>query len=236
VRRRTPVLLGTALALVASTPALGAEVVVRGLDVGTTPRAAGGPGWDRDDVTILPGDTVRWAFDGTTLPHNVVSTSANWNVRTTYDAPGTAVAFDTPGRYDFVCDVHATTMYGTVIVGEPPPPPLSQQPFPNDGGVLGALETGGLDRTRPTLRSVRVQRIGRGVRVRFRVSERSLVTVRFKRGDKTVKTKKVNAAGTARATVRNGLRAGRYDVELRAEDLAGNRSGLRTARVTVTPR
>jgi plastocyanin len=233
VRLRTPVLLGTTLALVASTPALGAEVVIRGLDVGTTPRAAGGPGWDLEEVTILPGDTVRWTFDGTTLPHNVVSTSANWNVKTSYDAPGWTQVFGTPGRYDFVCDVHATTMYGTVVVGEPPPPPLSEQPFPNDGVAPAALETGGLDRAQPKLRSVRVQRMGRGARVEFRVSEPSVVTVRFKRGDKTVQTRKVSAAGTARATVRKGLRAGRYRVELRAEDLAGNRSGLQTARLTI---
>jgi hypothetical protein len=61
------------------------------------------------------------------------------------------------------------------------------------------------------LRSVRVQRMGRGARIRFRVSERSLVTVWLKRGDKIVRTKKVSAAaGEARATVGKGLRAGRY--------------------------
>jgi hypothetical protein len=61
------------------------------------------------------------------------------------------------------------------------------------------------------------------------------VTVRFKRGGKTVKTKTMNASGSYRTTVRDrkALRAGRYRVELRAEDVAGNRSGLRTARLTV---
>jgi plastocyanin len=224
VRLARTLLLGSAITVAAAAPAGAAEITIKGLDTQV---------FEPAKVSIAAGDKVTWTFDGTTQPHNVVSTSANWNVRTTYESPGTSVVFETPGNYDFACDLHATTMNGTVTVGEPPPPPLSEQPFPNDGGVLGALETGGLDRTQPKLRSVRVERMKRGARVRFRVSERSVVTVRFKRGDKTVETRKVSAAGTARATVRKGLRAGRYRVELRAEDLAGNRSGLRTARLTI---
>ncbi len=68
--------------------------------------------------------------------------------------------------------------------------------------------------------------------LRFRVSERSAVTVRLDRAGKRVRTKHVAAAGRASVTLR-GLRAGRYRIELRARDLAGNASAARVAHVTV---
>ena len=78
------------------------------------------------DVTIKVGETVTWRFDGTTLAHNVTSTSTNWTSARRRDSPG-AYTFATPGTYAFVCKVHADTMVGTVTVtdasGTPPPPP-----------------------------------------------------------------------------------------------------------------
>jgi plastocyanin len=231
-------LLALALPLAAAAPAGAAQVEIKALEP-----AGGSPIWDQAAVSVAAGDTVRWSFDGTLQAHNVEAAaepgSTPWSgLDTTTQHPAAAATwtFNEPGNYLFVCELHSGSMRGYVRVGNappPPPPPLSEQPFPNDGVAPAALETGGLDRTRPTLRSVRVQGSKRGARVRFRVSERSVVTVRFKRGDKTVQTRKVSAAGTARATVRKRLRAGRYRVELRAEDLAGNRSGLQTARLTI---
>jgi plastocyanin len=228
VKRRHPVLLSSALALVIASPAAAAEVEIKALDVSSSPRAAGNPGWDKEDVTILPGDTVRWTFAGTQLPHNVASKSPNWNVKTPYDNPGTAVTFDAPGRYDFFCDVHGNSMYGTVVVGEPPPPPLSEQPFPNDGALTGAFETGGVDSTKPRLRGVKAKKSGRRVKVSFRVSEQSVVTVRFARGGKTVKSKKAAVGRRGSVTVA-GLKPGRYVVKLMATDVAGNASTARRA-------
>ena len=129
-------------------------------------------------------------------------------------------------------------MSGAVVVGSPPPPPPpppGSLPFPNDSAPPSVFETGGLDREDPSVRSVRVRRASGGARLRFRVSERVDVTLRFKRGRKTVMTKRVSAAGRYRMTVRPSrkLRAGRYLVEIRARDLAGNRSQLRTARLTL---
>jgi plastocyanin len=235
VRRRQALLLGLALPLAAASPAAAAEVEIKAVDSTETTPA----GWDKPLVTIAPGDTVVWSFAGTAELHNVLSASENWSYRSgeaVKAGPNGSFPFTTTGRYDFVCQVHAE-MRGTVTVGDvppPPPPPLSEQPFPNDGAAPTVLETGGLDTTKPTLRSVRVQRMKRGARIRFRVSERARVTVRFKRAGKVVRTRHVDAAGTARLAVRGkALRAGRYRVELRAEDIAGNRSGLRTARLTV---
>ena len=80
---------------------------------------------------------------------------------------------------------------------------------------------------------MRVRRAGGVARLRFRVSEPSEVTVRFRRGGKVVATRHVRAAGTVRVTVPRSLAAGRYRVELRARDGAGNASRLRSARLTV---
>jgi plastocyanin len=235
MRRGQPLLLGTALALLAAGPAAAADVEIKGLDT----RA-----WDKPAVTIGPGDSVVWTFAGTVDFHNVKSTSGPWAHESPVGAPApdSGFTFTAPDTYQYVCAVHSE-MVGTVTVtdaaGNPPPPtpppPPGQQPFPNDSPPLGALETGGLDRTPPALSSVRVRRQRSGARIRFRVSERAVVTVRFNRGAKIVKTKKLTASGSVRMTVRDrrALRAGRYRVELRAEDLAGNRSGLRTARLTV---
>jgi len=113
------------------------------------------------------------------------------------------------------------------------PPPLSAQPFTNDASFDPAtLETGGLDTTRPKLRKVALDRSGRRLKLRFRVSERSAVTVRLVRAGKRVRTKRVSARSRGSVTLR-GLRPGRYRVQLRARDLAGNASGARVAHVTV---
>jgi plastocyanin len=229
-------LLGSVVALVAAAPASAADVQVQGLDTFL---------WDKPDVTVAVGDTVHWTFDGTANPHNVASTSVNWTgFRSEIGLPGPPAeyTFTQPGFYSYVCEVHATTMIGKVTVTDPtgapppppPPPPLSEQPFPNDSAITTAeLETGGLDRTKPTLKSVRVRRLEHGARVSFRVSELSRVTLRFKRGGNVVKTAKLDAYRSYRGTFRKGLRAGRYRVELRAKDVAGNQSGPRTARITL---
>jgi plastocyanin len=235
MRRRHAVALGLALPLVAAAPATAAQVEVKALEpVGSEPV------WDKKLVAIDPGDTVVWTFAGTTQAHNVWSgASTNWSYESpaASPAPNGSYVFTTTGTYHFVCRLH-DSMVGDVVVGNgppPPPPPLSEQPFVNDGGPLGVLETGGRDRSRPKLSAVRVRRVASGARVRFHVSERARVTVRFKRGGEVFKTVRVNASGSYRGTIRDAKRlgAGRYRVELRAVDIAGNRSALRRARVTL---
>jgi plastocyanin len=196
--------------------------------------------WSPPSVTVTVGETVTWSFAGTTGVHNVASTSPNWSFRSEFgtgQAPE-SFTFGAPGTYTFVCEVHASTMTGSVTVTDaggnppppPPPPPPSEQPFPNDAAPLGGFESGGLDRKRPNLRRVRVKGLRHGARVRFRVSERARVAVRFKVRGIPVKTKRVRAAGRRTVTVR-GLRRGRYRVVVRAVDPAGNRSRARVRRV-----
>ena len=82
--------------------------------------------WQPPNVTVSTGETVRWTFTGTTLPHNVHSTSANWNVQSTVgsnQAPQD-FTFTAPGTYTFQCDVHGSSMTGTVTVEDPGADPL----------------------------------------------------------------------------------------------------------------
>jgi plastocyanin len=197
--------------------------------------------WSPRDVTVKSGEKVTWSFAGTAAAHNVQSETSNWSFHTDIGVakPPAIFTFATPGTYGFVCQVHPDTMKGTVTVTDaggnppppPPPPPLSEQPFPNDSPPPTVLEI--TDEQRPSLTRVRISRVARGARVRFRLSEPARVTIRFKRGRKTVKTRRVDARkGTRTVTVR-GLRAGRYRVEVRARDLAGNQSRLKRARLSV---
>jgi plastocyanin len=232
VKRRHTFLLASVLALAAAAPAAGAEVEVKALEP-----TDGVPVWDKPSVSILPGDTVVWSFAGTTQAHNVWSgASTNWSYKSTLalPAPNGSFLFATTGTYHFVCEVH-DSMQGDVIVGDappPPPPPPGQQPFPNDSAPPSRLETGGLDTTGPTLRGVTAKYSGKRVKVSFKVSEQSVVTVRLSRGGKTVKTKKARTSSRGSLTV-GGLKTGRYAVRVTAIDVAGNRSGVRTARLTV---
>lgn len=219
-------LLGSAVALAAATPAWAAEEQIRGLDTFV---------WDKPDVKVAVGDTVTWSFPGTAQPHNVAATSANWaGFRGNAGVPGEtkSFTFQAEGIYTYVCEIHATTMTGTVTVGSPPPPPpppLSEQPFPNDSAITtDALEIGGVDSTRPRLRGINAKKSGKRVKVSFRVSERSVVTARFARGGKTVKTKRASVGRRGSVTVA-GLKPGRYAVKLTATDVAGNASSTRRA-------
>jgi plastocyanin len=224
-------------ALLAVTPATAAaaDQTVQAVDANGTVDNS----WSPASVAIDVGDTVTWTFPGppSTAAHNVESDSANWTLASpiALNHPPVSYTFTASGNYAFVCRVHPGTMKGTVTVGNvppPPPPPLSQQPFPNDQPAPTVLEI--TDDTRPTLSRVRVARIGHGVRVRFRVSEPARVTVRAKRGRRTVKstTVRLTRAGSRAVTLR-GLRAGRYRIDVLARDSADNRSHVKRARLTV---
>ena len=230
-----------AAALVASgasaSPALAADEVIRGTDELV---------WDKPNVSILPVEKITWIFPGTVQVHHASSDGADFAdpVWTSFNsplavlAPDASFVFKTPGTYKFVCTVHRTTMFGTVYVGTtpappPPPVPLSQQPLANDVTAPPAtLEQIDEDKAKPKLSSVSARRSGsRAVRVRFRVSEESTVQVRLKRAGKTIKTALAYGKGTGSVTLR-GAKAGRYSVQVRATDVAGNRSALKQTSVT----
>ncbi|RKQ87556.1 plastocyanin [Solirubrobacter pauli] len=229
--------LGCVVALVAAAPAHAGNVDVFAVDAGEK--------WDKSTVNINPGDTVTWRFDNTALPHNVeaegTSPDPAWTptaFKTTplvASPPSPPFQFNTPGTYTFVCEVHRTTMRGTVVVGNPAPVvvPLSEQSFANDAATPVALEKVELDKAKPKLSKVSAKRVARGsVRVRFRVNEESTVLVSLKRGGKTVKKAEYEGTGTRSVTLK-GAKAGRYSVQVRATDIAGNRSSLKKTSITV---
>ncbi len=231
MRRLRGPLLGLALALTLSAPAQAAKtVVVTGKDTLT---------WDVPTVDIEPGDSVRWTFAGTAQAHNVMSNSPNWSTEsplTPTPAPDWEITFPIEGSFDFVCRVHPDTKKGTVRVTTtppppPPPPPLSEQPFGNDATAPVTPEAVRLDSKRPGLTALRAKRVAKGARVRFKVSEESVVTVRLKRNGRTIKQGRYAGTGLRGVTFR--VRAGRYRVEVRAIDLAGNRTAWRKLSVTV---
>jgi plastocyanin len=238
VRRRCA--LAAAVATLAVAPAASAQgPVIEAVD-------GAPPGFDHTwaptAVTVRAGTTVTWSFAATTAFHNVISRGTSWNYRSGEPArtpPPASFRFDTPGHYEFVCEVHGG-MDGTVTVTDasgappppPPPPPLSEQPFPNDAQPPPALEV--MDEKRPRLERVRVRSVRDGARVRFRLSERARVSVRIKLAGLTVKSaRRTFRAGVHRMTVRDRRMHGRYRVDVFARDLAGNRSRVRHARLTI---
>ena len=219
-------------ALVPAGVAVAADAGVQAVD-GT---AANGyvNSWSPPNVSIVAGDTVTWSFQGNQVAHNVASDSPNWSLQSPVGVGQASVShtFDTPGTYRFLCQVHPD-MKGAVLVAapgeEPPPPPTDgddgPEAWPNPTGAPTVLEI--IDERRPRLTRVRAKRVRNGARVRYRVSEPARVTVRVKRGRRTVEVRRRTVRrGTHRLTIRH-LRAGRYRVQVRARDLAGNRSRLK---------
>jgi plastocyanin len=231
------VALAVALATLAAAPAASAQgPVVQAVD--GTPADQFNNRWSPNAVTINPGETVTWSFDGTTGFHNVQSEGSNWSFRNGDAArglPPASYTFSTEGTFTFVCEVHATTMRGTVTVGSPPPPPpppLSEQHWANDQQAPATLEVA--DEKPPRLSGVRAATVRNGARVRFLLSERARVSVRFKLAGVTVKTAhRTFRAGRHRLTVRDRRLHGRYRIEVVARDLAGNRSPVKKHRLTI---
>jgi plastocyanin len=198
--------------------------------------------WTPQTTTIRVGQTVTWSFAGTSALHNVASSGSNWSFRNGNPgsgSPSASYTFATSGTYRFVCEVHATTMFGDVVVTDasgnppppPPPPPLSEQPFPNDAGAPSGFEVA--DALAPRLTRLAARSWHGGARLRFRLDEPAVVRVRVLRARVTVKRARVMLLrGKRRLTIRH-LRPGAYRLVISARDLSGNRSRTRRARVTV---
>jgi plastocyanin len=190
--------------------------------------------WSPEPVEITPGESVTWTW---TSPHNVRSTSTNWTAQG--DVTGFTQPFPAAGTYTYVCGFHPE-MTGTVKVSDPggppppppPPPPPSEQPFANDQPPPTVFET--VDAVRPELTRVHVDAVRNGARVRFRLSERAQVIVRFRRGGIVVKSKRrAFGKGRGRITVHDRRMHGRYKIEVVARDLSGNRSAVERERLTI---
>jgi plastocyanin len=194
-----------------------------------------------------PSHTVTWAFPGpypSGQAHNAASRGTNWSYTSgppnnPPDVVDADYEFTKNGTYQFVCDAHPIQMTGTITVtgaadptstptGTPTPTPTPTT-HPGGGQPLTPPPSGGAaDTVKPTVSSLRARSQKRSVKVTFRLSENSTVTIRVKRGRKVVKkvTKQV-PAGRRTITVRSSkLRKGRYKIEVRARDASGNVSSL----------
>jgi plastocyanin len=198
--------------------------------------------WTPQTTTIKVGESVTWSFAGTSALHNVASGGANWSFRNGDPGSGSPPAsytFTQPGTYRFICEVHATTMFGDVLVTDaggnppppPPPPPLSEQPFPNDAGPPSAFEVA--DGLAPRLTRLAARPWHSGARLRFRLDEPAVVSVRVRRARLTVKRSRAMLLRGRRSLTIRHLQPGAYRLDIVARDLAGNRSRARHARVTV---
>jgi plastocyanin len=240
VRRRTALATAlTTLAALVPTGVASADVTVHAVD-GTADNPVNT--WSPADVTITAGETVTWTFPDSDGFHNVASNSPNWTLTSTISTrhPPVSHQFASPGIYKFVCEAHRGTMEGTVTVTDasgtppppPPPPPLSEQPWPNDQQAPTEVDVA--DEKRPRITGVRATAVRNGARVRFRLSERARVRVRFRLAGVTVKSaRRTFRAGAHRLTVRDRRMHGRYKVDVVARDLAGNRSRVKRDSLTI---
>jgi plastocyanin len=237
VKRSLPFAVLTAAALALPSSAA-ADVAIQAID-GVAPDGSDNR-WSPNAVTVKAGEQVTWSFTGTGAYHNVQSEGSNWSLTSPVAVaqPPVSHTFSAPGRYEFYCFLHGIPMRGTVTVTDesgmaPPaaPPPLSEQPFPNDTAPLTSFEH--TDQVAPTLTRVSVSRVSRGARVRFRLSEAGRATLALKRAGKTIKTHTIDARKGANTVTVRGLRSGRYRVEVRARDLSGNTAKPTRARLTV---
>jgi plastocyanin len=172
--------------------------------------------------------------------------------------------FTQPGSYTYVCQVHAV-MTGTVTVtGAPvtptatptatesptatatatasPQPTVSATPTPtatlsgSDRTTPAPLGSARGDVIAPVVSKLKLKAVSRGAKVSFTLSESSTVTIRFKRGSRSVGFTRLSArAGSRSFTLRSSrLVRGRYTVEVEARDARGNRAAVQRAKVRVT--
>jgi plastocyanin len=166
----------------------------------TRPAKAEDDFFDPVSITAALGDTVRWNFTGEN--QHTVQTRRRQIDRFDSGIRGKGARFEHtfryPGRFRYFCEIHFG-MEGTVTAG-------------SDDGV------------RPRITRVR----GSARRVRFRLSERSVVTLRL-RGRRRI----VKVLGRGRRSIRfRRLSQGRHRASLSAKDGFG-RTGRASKRFRV---
>jgi|SRR5215211_542790 len=152
---------------------------------------------------VDPGDTVTWHWDGAD-EHTVTSRPKQID---RFDSgiehgPGAQFphTFKYRGRFRYLCEIHPDTMRATVTVG-------------TDDGIA------------PKISKVRARVSGSTVKLTFRLSERSVVTVKVGHRKKTVKA--------GRHSVKfKGLSDGLHKARLSAKDGFGHR-GTKSKRFTI---
>lgn len=220
-------------------PALGQDA-----SIGTS-----GSSFSPDDVSVTPNSTVTISnSNGGPGSHDL-----NWEDGAPGVSPATPTqwstsrTFTSEGTFRFYCSVHGgpggVGMAGVVRVrtaGGTGTQPTGTQTTP--GGTAPTPSPGpgqipSTDATAPRITRAAVTRRRTGVRVRLRLSEAARVTIRVRRGGRTV-TRRVyrrRPAGTNVLLVRTRMTPGRLTVGITAVDAAGN-AGRRTLRLRIPRR
>lgn len=84
--------------------------------------------FDPREVTVNPGDTVRWVLQGNTLTHTVTDSKGAFDSGAVFTAPGAAFEqklTQANVTYSYFCKVHGAccNMKGSIRVGDSAPPP-----------------------------------------------------------------------------------------------------------------
>lgn len=219
--------------------------------------------WNPAEVNIETGDTVTFDYNASgTTPHNRKGTTGpaedtTWFESGDFKNSGTdAHTFFLPGEYDFLCEAHPG-MVGTInVTGEPveptPAPTETASPSPtatatpratvsptptpamNDRETPAPLGAIRADVVPPAISSLKLKAQTRGAKVSFKLSESAAVTLRVKKGKRTVRTVRASfRTGGGSITLRR-LARGRYSVEIEARDARGNRAAVQRKTVKVT--
>jgi plastocyanin len=205
---RRALAIAPAVVLLAAAPSLAADATVK---VGDDFFQSDTIDDINDKVEVQPGDTVTWNWEGVD-EHNVVTTPNKKQLehfRSGLES-GTGKTFNHrfvyAGRFSYLCTEHIDTMKGTVIVGSD-------------------------DNVAPKLTKLKAAGGASAVKVSFKLSERSIVTLRLS-GAKSKKVVKVLGAGKRSIRVKH-LPAGDYKAKLTAKDGFANSSGKKSKSFSV---
>jgi len=73
------------------------------------------------NLTIPPGDTVKWVHQGAGT-HTTTSSSGLWNSGLMQHGDDFSVTFSNLGNFPYICQVHGASMSGKITVADTPPP------------------------------------------------------------------------------------------------------------------
>ena len=83
--------------------------------------------YDPKSLTIQPGETVRWVFNGSITTHTVTAKDGSFDSGSIFTSKGAIYErrFDTRGTFEYACKVHGNCcgMRGSVLVGADAQPP-----------------------------------------------------------------------------------------------------------------
>jgi plastocyanin len=168
--------------------------------------------------------------------------------------------FTQPGTYTFICQAHPATMKGSVTVTgspvtptptssatpspspspsestSPTPLPNTPTPVPTASSSINTPAPQGLSRAdtvAPAISKLSLKARKGSAKLSFALSEPASVTIRVKKGKKTLGTIRLAARAGSRSLTLRRLARGSYRVEIEARDARGNKAAVQRKTVKV---